>query len=90
MIKSFIPLVSYGNGIFMLAVFGLVCIGLVAAVLIFMFGGKKKESWEKPEIFHFNPFTSGNFHPKGLFCFLNKFSSLHLFQGIAIVVDIVF
>lgn len=44
MIKSFIPLVSYGNGIFMMAVFGLVCVALIAAVLIFMFGGNKKES----------------------------------------------
>jgi hypothetical protein len=42
MTKLFLPLVSYGNGIFMIAIFGLVCVGLVAAVLIFMFGGKKK------------------------------------------------
>lgn len=44
MIKTFITLVSYTNGIFMIAVFGLVCIALVAAVLIAMFGGKKKSN----------------------------------------------
>ena len=42
MTNAFLPLVNYANGIFMMAVFGLVCIGLVAAVLIFMFGGKKE------------------------------------------------
>lgn len=44
MIKTFITLVSYSNGIFMMAVFGLVCIGLVAAVLISMFSDKKKQN----------------------------------------------
>ncbi|WP_255070959.1 hypothetical protein [Lacihabitans sp. LS3-19] len=42
MTNAMVPMVNYTNGIFMLAVFGLVCIGLVVAVLIFMFGGKKK------------------------------------------------
>lgn len=42
MIKTFITLVSYTNGIVMIAVFGLVCIALVVAVLVAMFGDKKK------------------------------------------------
>ena len=52
MTNAFLPLVNYANGIFMMAVFGLVCVGLVAAVLIFMFGGKKKDKWFEIKI-HF-------------------------------------
>lgn len=47
MTNTLIPLVSYGNGIFMMAIFGLVCIALIAAVLIFMFGGKKNDNESK-------------------------------------------
>ena len=71
MIKSFIPLVSYGNGIFMMAVFGLVCVALVAAVLIFMFGGKKKESWDKPNIIHLTHYER-KFPPDGFVLFLTN------------------
>lgn len=41
MIETFVTLVSYSNGIFMMAIFGLVCIALIAFVLVAMFGGKK-------------------------------------------------
>ncbi|TDQ28724.1 hypothetical protein DFQ07_1102 [Tenacibaculum caenipelagi] len=36
------PLVSWTNGTIMMVIFGLVCIGLVAALLIFVNSGKKK------------------------------------------------
>lgn len=42
MINALVPLVSYSNGIFMMGVFGLVCIILVAAVLISLFSKKKQ------------------------------------------------
>jgi len=38
-----LPLVNWGNGIIMIAVFGAVCIALVAALLIFMNSGKKEK-----------------------------------------------
>ncbi|WP_428743527.1 hypothetical protein [Tenacibaculum sp.] len=38
-----IPLVSWTNGTIMMVVFGLVCIGLITALLILVNGGKKKE-----------------------------------------------
>ncbi|MDO6674031.1 hypothetical protein Q4517_00520 [Tenacibaculum sp. 1_MG-2023] len=38
-----IPMVSWTNGTIMMVIFGLVCIGLVTALLIFVNGGKKKE-----------------------------------------------
>lgn len=44
MTNALISQVGYGNGVFMLAIFGLVCIGLIAAVLVFLFTDKKKES----------------------------------------------
>ncbi|MEY8862503.1 hypothetical protein [Tenacibaculum singaporense] len=37
-----IPMVSWTNGTIMMIIFGLVCIGLVAALLILVNGGKKK------------------------------------------------
>ena len=37
-----LPLVSWDNGILMIAVFAGVCVALVAAVLLLMRGGKKK------------------------------------------------
>jgi len=36
-----LPLVNWSNGIIMIAVFGVVVIALVAALLIFMHSGKK-------------------------------------------------
>ncbi|WP_298473100.1 hypothetical protein [uncultured Maribacter sp.] len=38
-----LPLVDWTNGIVMIGVFGLVCVGLVAMLLIFMNSGKKEE-----------------------------------------------
>jgi hypothetical protein len=38
-----IPLVSWTNGTIMIAIFGLVCVGLVATLLILINSGKKKE-----------------------------------------------
>ncbi len=37
------PLVSWTNGTFMIAIFGLVCLGLVITLLILISSGKKKE-----------------------------------------------
>ncbi|WP_255037852.1 hypothetical protein [Lacihabitans soyangensis] len=42
MTNAFLNLVVYPRSIFMTAVFGLVCIALAAAVLIFMFGDRKE------------------------------------------------
>ncbi len=39
-----LPLVNWGNGIIMIAIFGVVCVALVAALLIFMNSGKKDKS----------------------------------------------
>ena len=38
-----IPLVSWTNGTIMIAIFGLVCIGLVVTLLLLISTGKKKE-----------------------------------------------
>ena len=38
-----LPLVSWTNGTIMIGIFALVCIGLVAALLLLVFGGVKKE-----------------------------------------------
>lgn len=38
-----IPLVSWGNGAFMIAVFAVVCILLVIAVLLLVMGGGNKK-----------------------------------------------
>jgi len=39
-----LPLVNWGNGIIMIAVFGVVCVALVVALLIFMNSGNKDKS----------------------------------------------
>ncbi|MGB5555274.1 MAG: hypothetical protein WBM83_11495 [Flavobacteriaceae bacterium] len=38
-----IPLVNWSNGIIMIAVFAAVCIGLVAALVLFINSGKDKQ-----------------------------------------------
>ena len=38
-----IPLVSWTNGTIMIVIFGFVCVGLVATLLILINSGKKKE-----------------------------------------------
>ncbi|CAL2103816.1 hypothetical protein [Tenacibaculum sp. 190130A14a] len=38
-----IPLVSWTNGTIMIAIFGLVCVGLVTALLLLINSGKKKQ-----------------------------------------------
>ena len=38
-----LPLVSWTNGTIMIAIFGLVCLGLITALLILINGGKKKK-----------------------------------------------
>lgn len=47
MINQSIALYDWTNGVIMIAVFGFICVALVAALLIFMFGGKKKESQDE-------------------------------------------
>ena len=44
---NLIPLVDWGMGTALIVVFALVCVGLTALVLSFVFGGKKKED-DKP------------------------------------------
>jgi hypothetical protein len=39
-----LPLVNWSNGIIMIGVFGVVVIGLVAALIIFMNSGKKDKN----------------------------------------------
>ena len=46
MINQAISLYDWANGVVMLAIFGFICIVLVAVLLIFMFGGKKKDTKE--------------------------------------------
>lgn len=43
MITKNLPLVSWGNGTFMIAVFAVVCIILVTVVLFLIFNGSKKK-----------------------------------------------
>lgn len=38
-----LPLVSWGNGVFMIAIFALVCVGLTIAVVALIMGGSKKK-----------------------------------------------
>ena len=38
-----LPLVSWTNGTIMIGVFALVCVGLVVALLLLVFGGAKKQ-----------------------------------------------
>ena len=42
-----LPLVSWTNGTIMIGVFALVCVGLVAALLLLVFGGSKRQ--DKPQ-----------------------------------------
>mgnify|MGYP000300691797 CR=1 FL=1 len=42
-----LPLVSWTNGTIMIGIFALVCIGLVVALLLLVFGGAKKQ--DKPQ-----------------------------------------
>ncbi len=44
---NFIPLVDWGMGTALIVIFALVCIGLTALVLSFVFGGKEKPE-DKP------------------------------------------
>ncbi len=46
MILQSIPLVNWNNGVFMIAVFALVCVILITAVILFMNSGKKKTEGE--------------------------------------------
>ncbi len=43
MISQNIALYDWSNGVIMIGVFALVCVILVAALIIFVTGGKKKE-----------------------------------------------
>ena len=43
MIQETIALYDWTNGVVMIGVFGFICLALIAALLIFMFGGKKKD-----------------------------------------------
>ncbi|WP_198027658.1 hypothetical protein [Seonamhaeicola sp. S2-3] len=43
MFEGSIALYNWTNGVIMMIVFGLICISLVAALIIFMSGGKKKD-----------------------------------------------
>lgn len=47
MIGGNIALYSWTNGVVMMAVFGVICLALVAALVIFMAGGKKKDKTEE-------------------------------------------
>ncbi|WP_199268624.1 hypothetical protein [Myroides fluvii] len=38
-----LPLYNFANGTFMIIIFGLVCVGLVIAIFMFMGGSPKKE-----------------------------------------------
>lgn len=42
MLKN-LPLVNWGNGVFMIAIFAIVCVVLVAAVVVLVMGGKNKK-----------------------------------------------
>lgn len=43
MVLNNLPLVSWGNGVFMIAIFVLVCVGLTVAVLAMVMSGKKNK-----------------------------------------------
>lgn len=43
---NLIPLVDWGMGTALIAIFALVCVGLTVLVLSFVFGGKKKSEDE--------------------------------------------
>ncbi|SDE44643.1 hypothetical protein SAMN05421636_10597 [Pricia antarctica] len=42
-LKLILPLVSWGNGTMMIAIFALVCAVLIGTVIAMMSGGKKKK-----------------------------------------------
>ncbi len=42
MLKLTLSLANWSNGVFVIGVFALVCIGLVVMLLLFLRGGKKK------------------------------------------------
>ena len=44
MINQAISLYDWTNGVIMIGVFGFICVVLVVVLLVFMFGGKKKEN----------------------------------------------
>lgn len=43
MMLQSLPLVNWGNGVFMIAIFAIVCVLLIAAILILVMGGKSKK-----------------------------------------------
>lgn len=45
-----IPLVSWGNGAFMIAIFAVVCVVLIAAVLLLVMGSSNKRKDKKEGI----------------------------------------
>ncbi|WP_197429538.1 hypothetical protein [Myroides odoratus] len=42
-----LPLYNFANGTFMIIIFGLVCVGLVVAIFMFMGGSPKKKDDEE-------------------------------------------
>ncbi|WP_353119122.1 hypothetical protein [Myroides odoratus] len=42
-----LPLYNFANGTFMIIIFGLVCVGLVVAIFMFMGGSPKKKDEEE-------------------------------------------
>ncbi|MEA1785826.1 hypothetical protein U1E44_06970 [Arenibacter sp. GZD96] len=40
--NTLLPLVNWGNGIIMIAVFAMVCVALIVTLVMFMNSGKKK------------------------------------------------
>lgn len=48
MILQSLPLVSWGNGAFMIAVFAVVCVVLISAVLLLVIGGGSKKKDRTP------------------------------------------
>ncbi len=47
MISQNLALYNWNNGVFMIAIFALVCIALVVTLVVFMNSGKKKENKDK-------------------------------------------
>jgi len=44
-----LPLYNFANGTFMIIIFGLVCVGLVVALFLFMGGSSKNKDDEQQE-----------------------------------------
>ncbi|WHT40162.1 hypothetical protein QNH98_05950 [Myroides sp. mNGS23_01] len=42
-----LPLYNFANGTFMIIIFGLVCVGLVVAIFMFMGGSPKRKMMKK-------------------------------------------